>query len=299
MAARDLADFVPGLDTAIVQRALGERTKPIALDPQWIAELIGALPAAQAAAVDDPQPARAPRRTIRSPPPMRSPQEWWTALVPPAQRSRRARGRRGARARRRARALPRRGLGARRRRSRARIATSRPRRCTSCGARATRSSRPRSARCSRLVERLGAAPEWLLDTWLLRIERALDLEAEHGAYLDGMIAGMPTVQRLLRGDERIGWELRLAHDLAVDPSQYEPAAMLFERCARAVEAGGVALAWSAAAARAAPPQAQLDVHWLAAMANPTGVAAPWLARRAAACSARAGRAKASRPRVAA
>jgi len=26
-----------------------------------------------------------------------------------------------------------------------------------------------------------------------------------------------------------------------------------------------------------PPPAHLDVHWLAALANPTGVAAPWLA----------------------
>jgi Flp pilus assembly protein TadD len=129
----------------------------------------------------------------------------------------------------------------------------------------------------RLVDWLADAPEWLLDTWLLRIERALDLEAEHGAYLDGMIAGMPIVQRLLRGDERIGWELRLAHDLAQDPSQYEPASAMFARCARAVEAGGVPLAWSAAAAVAAAPAAvQLDLHWLAATSNPTGTPAPWL-----------------------
>src|SRR6185369_10363210 len=47
----------------------------------------------------------------------------------------------------------------------------------------------------RMVDWLGAAPEWLLDTWLLRIERALDLEAEHGSYLEGIIADMPTVQR--------------------------------------------------------------------------------------------------------
>src|SRR6185369_2223366 len=128
-----------------------------------------------------------------------------------------------------------------------------------------------------LVEHLADASEWLLDAWLLRIERALDLEAEHGSYLEGMIAGMPTVQRLLRGDERIGWELRLAHDLAQDPSQYEPAAMLFARCERAVEGGVVPLAWSAAAAAAFAPQAvQLDVHWLAALANPTGTPGPWL-----------------------
>src|SRR5262249_49169092 len=127
-----------------------------------------------------------------------------------------------------------------------------------------------------LVERLGAAPEWLLDMWLLRIERALDLEAEHGAYLDNFLAGLPIVSRLVRGDERIGWETRLAHDLAVDLSQYEPAARLFERCARAIEGGTLPLAWSAAAGRSAPAQANLDVHWIAALANPTGVAAPWL-----------------------
>ena len=134
---------------------------------------------------------------------------------------------------------------------------------------------PGAAAHGRLRSR--GAPEWLLDTWLLRIERALDLEAEHGAYLDDMIAGMPTVQRLLRGDERIGWELRLAHDLAQDPSQYEPAATMFARCAHAVEAGGVPLAWSAAAAAAGAPAAvQLDLHWLAATSNPTGTPAPWL-----------------------
>jgi Flp pilus assembly protein TadD len=128
----------------------------------------------------------------------------------------------------------------------------------------------------RIFEHLSAAPEWILDTWLLRVERALDLEAEHGSYLDSMTAGLPTVQRLLRGDERIGWELRMAHDLAVDPSQYEPAAMLFERSVRAVEAGATPLAWSVAAAHAGQPQAYLDVHWIAATANPSGVAAPWL-----------------------
>src|SRR5262249_12990167 len=119
----------------------------------------------------------------------------------------------------------------------------------------------------RMVDWLGDAPDWLLDTWLLRVERALDLEAEHGAYLGGMIAGMPTVGRLLRGDGRIGWELRLAHDLASDPSQYEPVAMLFARSARAVEGGTALRAWSVAAA-GAPAAEQLDVHWTAALGNP-------------------------------
>jgi Flp pilus assembly protein TadD len=50
--------------------------------------------------------------------------------------------------------------------------------------------------------------------------------------------------------------------------------MLFERCTRAVEGGTVELAWSAAAGRANHPA--LDVHWLAALANPAGVGGPWL-----------------------
>jgi tetratricopeptide (TPR) repeat protein len=132
----------------------------------------------------------------------------------------------------------------------------------------------------RMIDWFGATPDWLLDPWLLRVERALDLEAEHGAYLEGMVADMPSVQRLLRGDERIGWELRLAHDLAADPSQYEPAAALFARAARAVDAGGALRAWSAAAASApstVDPVARLDVHWTAALAHPTGAAEPWLA----------------------
>jgi hypothetical protein len=131
-----------------------------------------------------------------------------------------------------------------------------------------------------LLERLAVAgaEDWLLDLWLLRIERALDLEAEHGSYLEGMTAGLPRIARLLRGDERIGWELRLAHDLAADPTQYEPTAMLFERSARAIEASGAMAAWSAAAAAAVPAlprPAQLDVHWLAVAADPSA-SAPWL-----------------------
>src|SRR5262249_13522336 len=45
MAARDLADFVPGLDTPVIRRALGERHR-LAIDPVWIAEPLGAGPAA-------------------------------------------------------------------------------------------------------------------------------------------------------------------------------------------------------------------------------------------------------------
>ena len=273
LAARDLADFVPGMDRPIVRRALGE-PRPISLEPSWVSDLIAALPASRGSAAvilsrlarpDDDSLASADRLAAG----------WSSAIVPPAKdRDAHAAG-----------AVLALGValvqyvaeasvpptpisGAYRH-----IATE----ALHLVRRARYQIEPIAIRALlQLVERLAAAPEWLLDTWLVRVERAFDLEAEHGAYLDGFLAGLPSVARLLRGDERTGWETRMAHDLAVDRSQYEPAARLFERCARAVEAGGIPLAWSVAAARTAPAQAQLDVHWIAALANPTGVAAPWL-----------------------
>ena len=272
MAARDLCDFVPGLDTPVIQRALGERPK-LSIDPVWIAELIAAVPAAQPTSS---------RIIARLAPPEHATlaaadalaQDWWTVLVPATQsRDAHAAG-----------TLLALGLAL----ANYLVAASGPpsplagayRHIATEALHLVRRARYQFEPVAitallRLIDRLGDTPEWLLDTWLLRIERALDLEAEHGAYLDGMIAGMPNVSRLLRGDERIGWELRLAHDLASDPSQYEPAAMLFTRAARAVEAGGVWVAWSAAATTAQHPTAR-DIQWSAALANPTGVADPWL-----------------------
>lgn len=273
MAARDLADFVPGMQSTIVQRALGE-TRPITLDPHWVSDLIGALPAVQATAAAILQRlARPEDDSLESADTLAA--EWWAPLVPPAKdRDAHASG-----------AVLALGVALVQYIAEASVASS-PiagayRHIATEALHLVRRSRyqiePAAIRALlALVERLGAAPEWLLDTWLLRIERAFDLEGEHGAYLDNFLSGLPTVARLLRGDERVGWEVRMGHDLAVDMSQYEPAARLFERCTRAVEAGGLALAWSVAAARTAPAQANIDVHWCAALANPTGVAAPWL-----------------------
>jgi tetratricopeptide (TPR) repeat protein len=272
-AARDLADFVPHMNTPIVRRALGD-VKPIAIDPTWVQELVAALPAAQATANTIIQRLGVPKADTLAAADALA-QEWWTALVPPARdRDAHAAG-----------AVLALGLSL----AQYLAACSGPPSPIAGAYRHIATEALHLVRRSRyqidtsaiqallgMVDRLGAAPEWLLDLWLLRIERALDLEAEHGAYLDQMITGMPTIQRLLRGDERIGWELRLAHDLAADPSQYEPAAHLFARASRAVEAGGVNLAWSTAAAAGAPADVALDVHWLAALGNPHGVAAPWM-----------------------
>jgi tetratricopeptide (TPR) repeat protein len=282
LAARDLADFVPGMQSTVVQRALGD-TKPITLDPHWVSDLIGALPAVQATAAAILQRlARPEDDSLESADLLAA--EWWAPLVPPAKdRDAHASG-----------AVLALGVALVQYIAEASVAPSPVagayRHIATEALHLVRRSRyqiePAAIRALlALVERLGAAPEWLLDTWLLRIERAFDLEAEHGAYLDNFLSGLPTVSRLLRGDERIGWEVRMAHDLAVDLSQYEPAARLFERCSRSVEAGGLLLAWSVAAARTAPAQANLDVHWTAALANPTGVAAPWLAVAAGLMSA--------------
>jgi tetratricopeptide (TPR) repeat protein len=273
LAARDLADFVPGMDTPIVRRALGERAK-LTVDPLLTAELIVALPAAQSSSAAIVARLAWPADDTLAAADALA-QDWWTVLVPPARdRDAHAAGSVLALGISLANYLvaasgaPTPIAGAYRH-----IATE--------ALHLVRRSRyqidPNAIQALlRVLDSFGGAPEWLLDTWLLRVERALDLEAEHGAYLDGMIVGMPTIQRLLRGDERIGWELRLAHDLALDPSQYEPAAHMFTRALRAIEGGTVPIAWSiAAGAAGVPVQAQLDVHWLAARANPSA-SAPWI-----------------------
>ncbi len=273
MAARDLADFVPGMNTPVVQRALGDRT-PIVLESRWVKELLATLPQIHKTAAnvltrlarpDDDSLAAADQLST----------EWWTALTPPAKdRDAHAAG-----------AMLALGVSLMQYFAETSIAPS-PiagayRHIATEALHLVRRSRYQIEHTAihallRIFEHLAKSPEWLIDTWLLRVERALDLEAEHGSYLDGVTSGLPTVQRLLRGDERIGWELRFAHDLAADPAMYEPASALFERCLRAVEGGSVPLAWSLAAASAAAPPANLDVHWIAALANPTGVTSPWL-----------------------
>lgn len=273
MAARDLADFVPGMNTPVVQRALGDR-KPIVLAPAWVKELLATLPQIQkSAAAVLTRLARPEEDTLEAADRLAT--EWWIALTPSAKdRDAHAAG-----------AMLALGVSLMQYFAEVSIAPS-PiagayRHIATEALQLVRRSRYQIEQTSihallRIFEHLSDAPEWLLDTWLLRVERALDLEAEHGSYIDSITGGLPHVQRLLRGDERIGWELRFAHDLAADPTMYEPAAALFERCTRATEAGGTTLAWSLAAAAASPPPAHLDVHWLAAMANPT-VMAPWLA----------------------
>jgi tetratricopeptide (TPR) repeat protein len=276
MAARDLCDFVPGLDGEVTRRALGSRGR-LAIDPVWIAELIAAVPAAHGSSAAIVARLAPPEHaTLAAADALAA--EWWTPLVPAARdRDAHAAG-----------AVLALGLALAHYLA---LASSPPspiagayRHIATEALQLVRRARSQIDAAAitgllRMLDWFGDTPDWLLDPWLLRVERALDLEAEHGAYLEGMIADLPGVQRLMRGDERIGWELRLAHDLAGDPSQYEAAAALFARAARAVDAGGALRAWSAAAASApstVDPAARLDVHWTAALAHPTGAAEPWL-----------------------
>jgi tetratricopeptide (TPR) repeat protein len=275
LAARDLADFVPELDTPNVALALGPRTR-FDVAPAWIDALRAALPALGAhhrllderlALPADPTLAAADRIG----------QDWWTALVAPAKdRDGHAAGAVYALGIALARYLalasgpPTPIAGAYRH-----IATE----ALHLVRRARYQLDEKAARglleiVERCAERL-AGHEWLVDRWLLRIERALDLDTEQGSYLPALLAGLPHVQSLLRGDERIGWELRLAFDLREGDDQLEPAAYLLERCQRAMETGAAAVVWSDVAARSQSADQAIDVHWLAAVANPYH-GAPWL-----------------------
>ena len=273
MAARDLVDFVPGMDTPNTRRALGQYPE-VAFDPQWISSLIAALPSAQVAAPAIVHRLARPTSDSLSTAD-RLAEDWWTVLVPPTA-DREAHG---------ATALLAFGIAIARyftEASQRGGPVSGAYRCIATEAlHLIRQSRyhidaPSLRALLSHLEQLRAAPDWLFDTWVLRIERAFDAESEYGAHFEDLLTGLPTVARYFRGDDRIGWELRAAHDLAEAPADYPAAAPLFERSVRAVEAGGAALAWSVAARRAHPAHVLLDVHWLAAIANPNGVAMPWL-----------------------
>lgn len=126
------------------------------------------------------------------------------------------------------------------------------------------------------VEKMaGAVDTWLIDSWLLRFERALDLEANEGGHLAPLVQGLPWVTFLLRGDERVGYELKQAVDALASPQTAGEALALLDRCVRAV-GRSVAPKWSQAATAALPPEQAIDIHLTAAFTN-TGFAGPALA----------------------
>ena len=82
MAARDLCDFVPGLDTPVVRRALGE-ARTIALEPQWIDDLVAAVPATHATAADIVARLAPPAKATLAAADLLA-QDWSAVLVPSA-----------------------------------------------------------------------------------------------------------------------------------------------------------------------------------------------------------------------
>ena len=238
-AARGLADFVPGVGGPATMRALGER-RAWPVDPHWLIALSERLPklGAAAAALDERlvfpgEPSLAAADVLA--------QDWW-AILPAPNRDRDAHA---------AAALYALGVAL----ARYLAAASGPPTPIAGAYRHVATEALHLVRRARynldddaeralleLIEscasRLDPKDEWLLDTWLLRVEHALDLDTEYGAHLPGLVARLPRVAGLLRGDERIGWELRLAEDLRA-AGEHDAAAVLLERCARATEGGPV------------------------------------------------------------
>jgi len=277
-AARDLADFVPGMTGAATLRALGPR-RPWQVDPAWLASFADQLPklAPAARAAIDERLAPPAEATLHAADVLAA--DWWR-VVPPPNKDREAHA---------AAALYALAIALARY-----LATTSGRPTPIAGAyRHVATEALHLVRRGRfhvdddgerallelLEECVTAMPpedEWLFDTWLLRVEHALELDTEYGAYLPALTAGLPRTRDLLRGDERIGWELRMAWDLRAEPGQLDAAGVLFERCARAMETGAAERAWSEVAATTLPPAQALDVHWIAALANPTNNATPWV-----------------------
>ncbi|MCU0672332.1 MAG: hypothetical protein MUE69_06010 [Myxococcota bacterium] len=104
----------------------------------------------------------------------------------------------------------------------------------------------------------------IFDRWLLRVERALELDRRKGGHLEIAIEGLPRVAHYLRGDETVAFELRLASDLAKEGQR--PAALeLYERSFHALGAEAVK-AWMELAATggaAGNDDEAIDVAWLA------------------------------------
>jgi tetratricopeptide (TPR) repeat protein len=276
MAARDAADFVPGAEgSAVVREALGVGGAPRAFDPASLASLKASfegIPAERLAAVDryfaertQPTLAMADRLAV----------DWAPSLAPDDETDAPVRMAEmlvyfaGA-------------LG------RYLAATTQPpsvlaggyrRLATNALAAAAAGSGPvRRAHVRALLEAVEAnaagVDPWVLDPWLLRLERLWSLEVHEGDMRD-LTGALPVVADLLRGPMQIGLEYRRAHALKDANAGHAEACALLERSVRALGKSEPFQAWTQVAVMALPPAQALDVHWLCALANPTA-APPWI-----------------------
>ncbi len=270
-AARDLADFVPGMDGTDAAAHLGARGSD-AVDPA-LRETFAAqldLPPDIAARIDT-RLARPTEHTLAAADRLAA--KWFTCVPPPARDAAlHAAAAVYALGTALTQHLALTGGGSVLAGGYRQIATEALHLCL----RARKDVGDRAARALLVLLDASRAPDELLERWLLRIERALDLEARMGAHLRYIVDDLPRVRGLLRGDERIGWELRLAYDLRADASQREPAERMFARVAVAADDWATFRAWSDVADAVLLPEAALDIHWICARANPGTNAVAWV-----------------------
>jgi tetratricopeptide (TPR) repeat protein len=115
---------------------------------------------------------------------------------------------------------------------------------------------------------------WVVEPWLLRLERLWSMEAREGD-LRPVTEGLPIVAELLRGPVQIGLEYNRAQQLKEANASPAEACALFERSARVLGKSEPYQGWSQAALTALPGPQAVDVHWLCALANPSA-AMPWI-----------------------
>jgi tetratricopeptide (TPR) repeat protein len=275
MTARDAADFVPGAERSqIVGRALGP-TSPRAFDPASLAALEASfegIAADRLAAVDqyfatrtDATPAAADRLCV----------EWARSLAPDDEQ--------GAPTRMAEAVLtfahavcryfcattqaPSVLAGGYRRLATFALAA------VAAGSGPVRRNNVRTLLQALDANAAGVDP-WIVEPWLLRLERLWSMEAREGD-LRQVTDGLPVVADLMRGPVQIGLEYNAAHRLKDANSSPAEACALFERSARALGKSEPYQGWTQVALQALPAPQALDVHWVCALANPTA-APPWI-----------------------
>jgi tetratricopeptide (TPR) repeat protein len=266
LLARDACDFVPDLErSAVVTRALGER-KPLRFDPAWLAPLRKALaPLLGGAALDRIDAFFAERQLPTLAHADRLAQGWHTALDAASS----------------GRPLDPRALLYLLAQSLCRYLAlcTQPANVLSGGLRQVATDALQAITLGHefytdelvrpllgAFERLAQVDPWLFDVWLLRVERALDLETRRGAHLENCLQGLEQIPAFLRGDECIGYELRVAGECAAE-GRHEQAQQMYERGLRAV-GGSVAPAYAASIQKFLVGAEKLDALWLAHLASP-------------------------------
>lgn len=112
------------------------------------------------------------------------------------------------------------------------------------------------------------APSWLVDHWLLRVERALDIEASQGALLATKARQLPTISQHLRGDERMLVEYRYAEIMVQRRDRKPMVRELLERSLRAIGGSHAARQLADAGMRGDEPSLALDDLWTAVTIDP-------------------------------